>query len=140
MASPLGERGSIFKSNVSVSILVQVHHGRIFRNSKSFHPRVSINVESQVDLAGKLFRSASVRMKSLKSPDRRVKMIVTEPGKDRMVRRVRFKKTAMPMMWIVRLSESRSTKGPITLLCVVVHESIHFTSEQGGNVPGRMKK
>ena len=79
-------------------------------------------------------------MKSLKSPDRRVKMIVTEPGKDRMVRRVRFKKTAMPMMWIVRLSESRSTKGPITLLCVVVHKSIHFTSEQGGNVPGRMKK
>ena len=140
MASPLGERGSIFKSNVSVSILVQVHHGRILRNSKSFHPRVSINVESQVDLAGKLFRSASVRMKSLKSPDRRVKMIVTEPGKDRMVRRVRFKKTAMPMMWIVRLSESRSTKGPITLLCVVVHKSIHFTSEQGGNVPGRMKK
>ena len=86
MASPLGERGSIFKSNVSVSILVQVHHGRIFRNSKSFHPRVSINVESQVDLAGKLFRSASVRMKSLKSPDRRVKMIVALLSEERHFR------------------------------------------------------
>ena len=38
MATPIGERV------------------RIFRNSKNFHPRVSINVEFKVDLVGKLLR------------------------------------------------------------------------------------
>ena len=52
MPSPLGERGSILKSNVFVP-------WKNIQKFKSFHPRVSINVEFQLNLGGKLLRSST---------------------------------------------------------------------------------
>ena len=85
---------------------------------KTFHPRVSINVEFQIDLGGELVRSSTIRI-----DEKRWKMISPEVSesmgqddchrdqchvpsgeKGTVNKKTAPQKTAMSLMWIVRLS------------------------------------
>ena len=64
----------------------------------------------------------------MKNLDRRVKMMVAFLNQERIEwPRKKLQQIAAHAYW------------PITLLCVVVYNSIQLSSGQGGNVPGRMK-
>ena len=64
----------------------------------------------------------------MKNLDRRVKMMVAFLNQER----IEWPKKKLQQI-------AAQAYGPITLLCVVVHDSIQLASDQGGYVPDRMK-